>query len=180
MYIGITASVRSESTFLRNIVLKRYETVADVPESWVWVRADLQSGFRVLKKVFWIFLSMAHNVISCRKVAENIKFWKLLNSLYKNGSRPQKSPKIPQKTLHSIAICSKKIWMIPGESSCPSIENNIPQCVGPISLTRKCDIRIEIVCFSKLVPRWRIGSVQNKSYHLRQRWPFPKMLLGRG
>ena len=27
-----------------------YETVADVPKSWVWWRADFQSGSRVLKK----------------------------------------------------------------------------------------------------------------------------------
>ena len=33
-----------------------YETVADVPESWVRWRADFQSGSRVLKKVFWTFL----------------------------------------------------------------------------------------------------------------------------
>ena len=29
------------------------ETVADVPESWAWWRVDFQSGYRVLKKVFW-------------------------------------------------------------------------------------------------------------------------------
>ena len=29
--------------------------IADVPESWVWWRADFQSGSRVLKKVYWTF-----------------------------------------------------------------------------------------------------------------------------
>ena len=32
-----------------------YESFSDVGESWVWLRADFQSGSRVLKKVFWIF-----------------------------------------------------------------------------------------------------------------------------
>ena len=35
--------------------ISTYETVADVPESWVWWWADFQSGSRVLKKVFWTF-----------------------------------------------------------------------------------------------------------------------------
>ena len=33
----------------------KYDSVADVPESWVLLRADFQSGSRVLKKVFWTF-----------------------------------------------------------------------------------------------------------------------------
>ena len=32
-----------------------YYSVADVPESWVWLRADFECGSRVLKKVFWTF-----------------------------------------------------------------------------------------------------------------------------
>ena len=34
-----------------------YDTVATVPERWVWWRAVFQSGSRVLKKVFWTFFS---------------------------------------------------------------------------------------------------------------------------
>ena len=33
----------------------RYESFSDVGESWVWWRADFQSGSRVLKKVSWTF-----------------------------------------------------------------------------------------------------------------------------
>ena len=66
-------------------------------KSRVWLRADFQSGSRVLKKgVLNLFLSisMAYNVISCRKVAENTQILKnTLNSLSKSGSRPHKSPK---------------------------------------------------------------------------------------
>ena len=43
----------------------KYETVADAPKSWVWWRADFQSGSKVLKKVSW-------------------------NSLCKSGSKPKK------------------------------------------------------------------------------------------
>ena len=32
-----------------------YESFSDVGESWVWLRADFQSGSRVLKKVSWTF-----------------------------------------------------------------------------------------------------------------------------
>ena len=39
------------AVFLRFV----YDSVADVPESWVWLRADFQSGSRVLEKVFWNF-----------------------------------------------------------------------------------------------------------------------------
>ena len=51
-----------------------YDSVANVPESWVWLRADFQSGSRVSKKGVLnliLSISMAYNVISCRKVAEN-------------------------------------------------------------------------------------------------------------
>ena len=49
---------------------------------WVQWRSDFQSDFRVLKKLFWTFSylylsSMADNVISCRKVAENTKILKI-------------------------------------------------------------------------------------------------------
>ena len=54
-----------------------YETFADVPESLVWWRANLQSGYRVLKKVIlFLSISMAYNVISCQKVAENTQILK--------------------------------------------------------------------------------------------------------
>ena len=67
---------------------------------------------------------MAYNVNSCRQDAGDIQILKIANLLKKSGSRPRKSPKIPQKSLHSIAICSifnryDIFWMIPGESSCP-------------------------------------------------------------
>ena len=50
-----------------------HETAADVPESWVWWRANFQIGLIALKEAFWTFsyISMTYNVISCRKVAEN-------------------------------------------------------------------------------------------------------------
>ena len=87
-----------------------YDSFSDVPESWVWLRADFQSGSRVLKKVFWTFshLYLWHTAMwfHAEKLLKNLKFWKSLNLLYKSGSRPQKSTKIPQKTLHSIVICS--------------------------------------------------------------------------
>ena len=55
-----------------------YDSVADFPESWVWVRADFQSGSSVLKKVFWaLSISMAYNLISCQKVAENTQILKI-------------------------------------------------------------------------------------------------------
>ena len=80
--------------------------------------------YSVKKGVLNLFLSMAYNVISCRQVAGDIQILKIANLLKKSDSRPQKSPKIPQKSLHSIAICSifnryGIFWMIPGESSCP-------------------------------------------------------------
>ena len=61
----------------------QYDSVADVQESWVWLRADFQSGSRVLKKVFWTFsylyidISIAYNVISCQKVAEKTQIFKI-------------------------------------------------------------------------------------------------------
>ena len=57
-----------------------YESIATVGEIRVWWRADFQSGSRVLKKgVLNLFLSisMAYNVISCQKVAENTQILKI-------------------------------------------------------------------------------------------------------
>ena len=57
-----------------------YESFATVGEIRVWWRADFQSGSRVLKKgVLNLFLSisMAYNVISCQKVAENTQILKI-------------------------------------------------------------------------------------------------------
>ena len=94
-------------------IWKLYEWFSDVPESWVWLRADFQSGFRVLKKVFWSFscLYLWHTMwFHAKKLLKTLKFWKSLNSLCKSGSRPQKSPKKAQKTDHSIAIYSN-FWI---------------------------------------------------------------------
>ena len=53
---------------------------------YCWVKSSMvegrfQSGSRVLKKVFWTFsylcISMAYNVISCQKVAENTQILKI-------------------------------------------------------------------------------------------------------
>ena len=71
-----------------------------------YVEGRFSKWFQSVKKgVLNLFLSisMAYNVISCQKVAENTQS---LNSLCKSGSRPQKSPKKAQKTDHSIAIYS--------------------------------------------------------------------------
>ena len=90
-----------------------YESFSDVGESWVWWRADFQSGSRVLKKVFWTFsyLYLWHTMwFHAKKLLRTLKFWKSLNSLCKSGSRPQKSPKKAQKTDHSIAIYSN-FWI---------------------------------------------------------------------
>ena len=54
-----------------------YESFSDVGESQVWWRAGFQSG--VKKGVLNLFLSisMAYNVISCPKVAENTQILKI-------------------------------------------------------------------------------------------------------
>ena len=67
------------------------------------------------------------------------------NSLYKSGSRPQKSPKVPQITLHSIAIGDRYgiFWMISGDSSCPDDSENEWQrgkemnCIWKISICQR-------------------------------------------
>ena len=90
-----------------------YETVADVPESWVWWWADFQSGSRMLKKVSWTFsyLYLWHTMwFHAKNLLKTLKFWKSLNSLCKSGSRPQKSQKKTQKMDHSIAIYSN-FWI---------------------------------------------------------------------
>ena len=78
------------------LISLNYEKVADVLESWIWLRADFQSGSRVLKKEFWTFsyLYLWHAMwFHAKKLLKTLKFWKSLNSLCKSGSRPQKSPK---------------------------------------------------------------------------------------
>merc|ERR1711963_145847 len=99
--------MRNTSTNLsKRLDLYLYDSFSDVGEIRVYWRADFQSGSRVLKKGVlnpFLSISMAYNVISCQKVAENTQS---LNSLCKSGSRPQKSPKKSQKTDHSIAIYS--------------------------------------------------------------------------
>ena len=90
-----------------------YESLSDVGESWVWWRADFQSGSRVLKKLFWTFsyLYLWHTMwFHAKKLLKTLKFWKSLISLCKSGSPPQKSPKKAQKTDHSIAIYSN-FWI---------------------------------------------------------------------
>ena len=87
--------------------------VATVAETWVQFRSDFQSDSRVLKKVFWTFsyLYLWHTMrLYAKKLLKTLKFWKSLNSLCKSGSRPQKSPKIAQKTDLSIAIYSS-FWI---------------------------------------------------------------------
>ena len=88
----------------RKRIYTEYETVADVPESWVWWRANFQSGSRMLNKLF-SYLYLCHTMwFHAEKLLKTLKFWKSLNLLYKSGSRPQKSPKKSPKTDHSIAI----------------------------------------------------------------------------
>ena len=62
--------------YIEYISKLKYETVADVPESWVWLRADFQSGSGVLN--LFLSISMAYNVISCQKVAENTHILKMV------------------------------------------------------------------------------------------------------
>ena len=58
-----------------------YDNVADVAESWVQWRSDFQSGSRVEKGVMNLFLSisLAYNLISCRKNAKNTQILKIAN-----------------------------------------------------------------------------------------------------
>ena len=78
----IRAMPEANVTFLLFIYLMkiRYETVADVPEIWVWRRADFQSGSKVLKKGvlnFVLSIYMAYNVILCQKVVESTQILKI-------------------------------------------------------------------------------------------------------
>ena len=80
------------------------ETVATVPKSRVRWRDVLQSGYRVSKKVFWNFsyLSLWHTMwFHAEKLLKALKFWKSLNSLYKSGSWPKKSPQKKSSWKHS-------------------------------------------------------------------------------
>ena len=82
-------------------------------ENWGMVEGRFSKWFWVLKQVFWTFsyLYLWHTMwFHAKKLLKTLKFWKLLNSLCKSGSRPQKSPKIAQKTDHSIAIYSN-FWI---------------------------------------------------------------------
>ena len=73
-----------------------YEKVATVPESWVRWRAVFQSGSGVLKMCSEHFLIYIYGIqcdLMKNKLLKKLLFWKSLNSLYKSGSRSQKSPK---------------------------------------------------------------------------------------
>ena len=105
-----------------------YETVADVPETWVWWRADFQSASRVFKEVFWTFsyLYLWHTVwFHAKKLLKTLKFWKSLNLLCKSGSRPKKLPKKSPKNRSLNCDLLKFLntygifWVPPGESSYP-------------------------------------------------------------
>ena len=94
------AKKRSNKDKLEKILQIIYESFSDVGESWVWLRADFQSGFRVLKKVFWTFsyLYLWHTMwFHAKKLLKTLKFWKSLNLLWKSGSRPQNHQKKAQK-----------------------------------------------------------------------------------
>ena len=56
-----------------------YDKVATAPESWVQWKSDFQSASSVKKGAMNLFLSisMAYNVISCQKVAENTQILKI-------------------------------------------------------------------------------------------------------
>ena len=94
------------------------DSVANVPESWVWLRADFQSGSRVLKKVSWTFsyLYLWHTMwFHAKKLLKTLIFWKSLiryvNLAPKNGSLNCDLLKF----LNRYGI----FWVPPGESSCP-------------------------------------------------------------
>ena len=69
--------------FLLQVFNLRYKSFS---ESWVWWRADFQRGSRVFKKEFLTFsyLYLWHTMwFHAKKLLKTLKFWKLLNSLYK-------------------------------------------------------------------------------------------------
>ena len=92
--LNLSMSKRWEIQTTANFLLNLYqdsinETVADVPESWVWWRADFQSVSGMLQKMFWTFsyLYLWHTMwFHAEKLLKTLKFWKSLNSLYKSGS----------------------------------------------------------------------------------------------
>ena len=73
--------VRKNNNSIDNVVCWGlvYDKLSDVAEIWVQWRSDFQSGSRVEKGVMNLFLSisMAYNVISCQKVAENTQILKI-------------------------------------------------------------------------------------------------------
>ena len=76
---------------------------------WCSQRPYFKSGGNVSKHpMFHLSITIFYyNVISCKKKStKTLKKSKSLILLYNLGSRPQKLPKIAQKTDHSIAICS--------------------------------------------------------------------------
>ena len=76
----VIRKVSNFATVIFLLALSIYESIATVGEIRVYWRADFQSGSRVLKKgVLNLFLSisMAYNVISCQKVAENTQILKI-------------------------------------------------------------------------------------------------------
>ena len=108
--------LKSKSKFLahRTCVHKnkssktQYDSFSDVGEIRVWLRADFQSGSRVLKKVFWTFsyLYLWHTMwFHAKKLLKTLKFWTSLNSLCKSGSWPQKSPKKAQTRITVYFEC---------------------------------------------------------------------------
>ena len=69
--------------------------------------SDFQSESRVLNRVFWTFsfLYLWHTMwFHTEKLLKTLKFLKSLNSLYKSGSWPQKSPNKSKKTTRSIFL----------------------------------------------------------------------------
>ena len=76
-------------------------------------RSDFQSGSSVFKKVFWTFSYIYIYGIHCDS---NTQILKIPDSLYKTGSRPQKSPKMPKKlyTQSPFAQFFAYVWHILG------------------------------------------------------------------
>ena len=96
--------------FVFTLVLEIYESFSDVPESWVWLRGNFQSGSRVLKKVFWTFpyLYLWHTMwFHAKKLLKTLKFWKSLNSKFftlRPTARKRREPCWHEITLYAIDI----------------------------------------------------------------------------
>ena len=93
--------------YIRDIIIG-YDAVSDLMHNWV-ERPDFKSALRVVK----IVLNTQYYLYPCLTMWFHAKHSKeTLNKskspilLYKFGSRPHKSAKIPWKKLRSIAICS--------------------------------------------------------------------------